>query len=503
METIAFIIGVFLAIIGLGLSIAFHELGHLTFAKLFNVRVIQYMVGFGPTLFSKNKGETEYGIKLLPLGGYISMVGMYPPAKKRAIEEIEEIEEGEHGRERGGERGRKKKSSPFCAISRFFSKIIESGRGASFATFRQGEEDRAFYNLSVWKRFIIMFAGPFANVILAFIFFAIVISGFGIYTPQTSIAAVSACSGKWYTNAADRAAAIDHFKCSTLDPAAASGIMPGDVIKQINAKNVSSWNEVVQSIKDAKGKALQVTVDRGGKELHFRVLPRLSSAGGVDSSGADSRHVPNSARNRNLQRNRDSDLAERRDSQVQQRNSRNLQQQNNYFIGVVPSVTREQKPIVDVFPTLLHQVRAVIGVVFTMPQRIADMFASAFLGKARDPNGPMSVVGVGRLTGEVAQREEISIADRAATIFHILAAVNVALAVMNLIPLPPLDGGHIFAALWDGVRRRLWRLFGAKDPGPFDTAKLLPVSYMGAALLLLMGALFIFTDFVNPIKFFR
>ena len=77
-------IGVILFVLGLLFSIAWHELGHLTFAKLFNVRTTQYMVGFGKTLFSRRRGETEYGLKAIPLGGYIRMVGMVPPARAGA-----------------------------------------------------------------------------------------------------------------------------------------------------------------------------------------------------------------------------------------------------------------------------------------------------------------------------------------------------------------------------------------------------------------------------------
>ena len=78
MTVIAFIIGVLLLVVGLAVSIGLHEIGHLVPAKLFGVRVGKYMIGFGPTLWSRRIGETEYGIKALPLGGYISMAGMYP-----------------------------------------------------------------------------------------------------------------------------------------------------------------------------------------------------------------------------------------------------------------------------------------------------------------------------------------------------------------------------------------------------------------------------------------
>jgi hypothetical protein len=79
---ILFILGVVFVAVGIAVSIALHEVGHLVPAKLFKVRVTKYMIGFGPTIWSTKKGETEYGFKALPLGGYVSMIGMYPPNKE-------------------------------------------------------------------------------------------------------------------------------------------------------------------------------------------------------------------------------------------------------------------------------------------------------------------------------------------------------------------------------------------------------------------------------------
>ena len=74
-----YLVGVLVIALGIAVSIALHEIGHLLPAKLFRVRTTQYMVGFGPTLWSRTRGETEYGLKAVPLGGYVRLVGMYPP----------------------------------------------------------------------------------------------------------------------------------------------------------------------------------------------------------------------------------------------------------------------------------------------------------------------------------------------------------------------------------------------------------------------------------------
>src|SRR5512140_3474284 len=75
----AYVIGVLVFVVGVGVSVALHEIGHLVPAKKFGVRVTQYMVGFGPTVWSRRRGETEFGLKAIPLGGYIRMIGMVPP----------------------------------------------------------------------------------------------------------------------------------------------------------------------------------------------------------------------------------------------------------------------------------------------------------------------------------------------------------------------------------------------------------------------------------------
>ena len=130
------VLGILVFAFGLLFSIAWHELGHLSTAKLFGIRVPQYMVGFGPTIFSRRKGETEYGIKAIPLGGYIRMIGMFPPGADGRIEA--------------------RSTSPFRGM-------IEDARSAAFEELQPGDETRLFYTRKPWKRVIVMFAGPFMN----------------------------------------------------------------------------------------------------------------------------------------------------------------------------------------------------------------------------------------------------------------------------------------------------------------------------------------------------
>lgn len=161
---LAYVIGFAVVLVGVAISIALHELGHLIPAKLFRVKVTKYMIGFGPTLFSRKRGETEYGIKALPLGGYISMAGMFPPATTA---------EG-----KSAERG-------------FFRGLIQEARDASADP--NVEETRVFYKLAVWKRIIIMLGGPVMNLLLATVFFIVLLCGMGISVPSTTVGSVSQC----------------------------------------------------------------------------------------------------------------------------------------------------------------------------------------------------------------------------------------------------------------------------------------------------------------------
>ena len=187
-----FVLGVVIILIGVAVSIALHEIGHLVPAKLFGVKVTQYMIGFGKTLFSFRRGETEYGVKAIPLGGYISMIGMFPPGKD-------------------GGRGRN-------ATTGFMQQMAQDARTASSETVAVGEEERTFYRLPVWKRIVIMFGGPFMNLVIAVALFGVLLMGFGLPQSSTTVATVSQCvlpaSSTSQTCPAD----------ATQGPAAAAGL---------------------------------------------------------------------------------------------------------------------------------------------------------------------------------------------------------------------------------------------------------------------------------------
>ncbi|SIO18036.1 RIP metalloprotease RseP [Agromyces cerinus subsp. cerinus] len=437
---LAFIIGVVIIVIGLAVSIGLHEIGHLVPAKIFGVKVTQYMIGFGPTVWSRRKGETEYGLKAIPLGGYISMIGMFPPAKGERV----------HADSTG-----------------FFRGLVQDARDSSTESITPGDEHRAFYLLPVWKRIIVMFGGPFMNLLLAVVLFGVLLMGFGVAQASTTVGSVSACA---------LPATSERQTCEPGDPAApgaAAGIEPGDVIVSVAGEPIESWNESTAIIRSHPGEPVAFVVERDGETVELEVTPMLSERYVLDEKG-----------------------------QIATDASGTQLTESAGFVGIGAATEIVQQPVTAVLPAVGENVAGVAGIILNLPQRIVDVANAAFGPEERDPNGPMSVVGVGRLAGEIATIDEIPIASKAATMIGILGSLNIALFVFNLIPLLPLDGGHIAGALWEGIRRGFAKLFRRPDPGPVDLAKLMPVTLAVVVIFGAMSALLIYADIVKPVQLF-
>ncbi|AJT40533.1 M50 family metallopeptidase [Psychromicrobium lacuslunae] len=461
MTVLLFILGVLFVVFAVGISIALHEVGHLVPAKLFKVRVTRYMIGFGPTLWSKKKGETEYGIKAIPAGGYVAMIGMYPPNK-------------EDGSVRPSSTGMFQTLAESGAAQRV-SRQRKSGRFEQLATDARAmaheevgpeDENRVFYKLPVWKKIIIMLGGPFMNLLIGTVLMGVLLMGFGTAQATTTLAVVNACQIK------EGEATPDPKNC-TPTPAAAAKLLPGDTITSFDGKQVTGWDELTSWIRSSAGKSVQLTVQRNGKAVQLNITPVLTARPVLTAAGTPEKDAAGK-----------------------------VLTQDVGFIGVSPSSENVQQPITAVLPTVGNNIAQVAGVVVNLPQRLVAVAQAAFSSAPRDPNGPVSVVGVGRVAGQVAAMEDVPLSARFATLLGLMAGLNFALFVFNLIPLLPLDGGHVAGALYEAVRRRLAKLFKRKDPGPFDIAKLLPLTYVVASVLLVMGALLIYADIVKPVNLF-
>ena len=436
-----FILGVVIILIGLALSIALHEVGHLVPAKLFGVKVTQYMVGFGKTIFSFRRGETQYGVKAIPLGGYISMIGMFPPGK-------------------AGGAGRN-------ATTGFLQSMANDARVASAQTVAIGEEDRTFYRLPVWKRIIIMFGGPFMNLLIGVLLFGVLLMGFGAPQSSTTVATVSQCVLPASTARQDCAASDPEA------PAAAAGIKPGDTIVSIDGRPIDSWEQSTAIIRDSADRQLSVVIRRDGQERTVTLTPMTNQVAKTDASG-----------------------------QVVKNSGGGIQTLSAGFVGIGPVQELVRQPVTAVLPAVGAQTAAVVTVFVNLPQRLVDVWNAAFGTAERDPNGPMSVVGIGRAAGELSALDGVPVVDKAYTMIGMLASLNIALFVFNLIPLLPLDGGHIAGALWEGLRRTWAKIFRRRDPGPVDMAKLMPLTYAVAIVLGGMSVLLMYADIVKPVNLF-
>jgi membrane-associated protease RseP (regulator of RpoE activity) len=419
-----------LAVFAVGIlgSIALHEIGHLVPAKKFGVRVTQYMVGFGPTMWSKVKGETEYGVKAIPFGGYIRMVGMFPPRRTREGQLV-------HSATTTGP----------------FQSLIEDARRTSSQEIAAGEEHRAFYQLSVPKKLVVMLGGPTMNLLLAAVLYTIAMVVLGVPSLTMTVGEVAPCVPADVTQ-----------ECTTQDPrspASAAGVRVGDVIVAVDGVPYDDWVSVVDEIRGRPGDEVTLTVERDGSAIDLPVT--------VGSTEVPKDGNPN-------------ELVEAG------------------FVGVSPTVSQVREPITAVPARMWEFVSRSAVAIVSIPSKMVGVWNAAFSDDQRDPTGPVSVVGVGRFSVEVAE-DQSTWSWKLANWLTLLAGLNMALFFFNLIPLLPLDGGHVAGALYEGGRRQVAKARGRPDPGPVDVARMLPVAYTVAFLLIAMSVLLIYADVVNPI----
>ncbi|MEU0085769.1 site-2 protease family protein [Streptomyces sp. NPDC006274] len=425
------ILGIALFAVGLLFSIAWHELGHLSTAKLFGIRVPQYMVGFGPTLWSRHKGETEYGIKAIPMGGYIRMIGMFPPGQDGRIEA--------------------RSTSPWRGM-------IEDARSAAYEELKPGDETRLFYTRKPWKRVIVMFAGPFMNLILAVAIFLGVMMTFGSPTQTTEVAGVQKCviaqSEKRDTCA----------KGDPRSPAAAAGLREGDRIVAFNGKPVEDWSTLSTRIRETIGPAT-ITVERGGTEqvLEATLIENTVAKKDEDGEVVPEEFVPAG------------------------------------YLGFAAKTEILPLSFGDSVERMGGMIENGVEAVVALPSKVPDLWDAAFGEGERKDDSPVGVVGAARLSGEVLNLD-VPTTNIVATFLMLLAGFNLSLFLFNMLPLLPLDGGHIAGALWESLRRNVAKVFRRPDPGPFDVAKLMPVAYVVAGIFICFTLLVLVADIVNPVK---
>lgn len=313
-------------LIALGVLIFVHELGHFSVAKRLGVLVQRFSIGFGPVLLRRRRGETEYAISALPLGGYVKMLG----------------EEDD--------------TEPEVAAA----------------------PERAFQHQALGRRAAIVFAGPAMNFLFAFLAYAAVFAFIGVETPSNTTRVGGVSAGL---------------------PAEAAGIHADDVIKAVDGTPVATWEELSKAVVASDGKTLTLTVERGGKEFPLAVTPKLQD--GRTLIGEKTAPV--------------------------------------YRIGIEASHDWEQ-----VGP--IHAVGLAAQQTWRVSNLVVQGLGAMFTGRVplRELGGPIAIA---RAAGQQARQG-------AKYYLMTMAFLSVNLGVLNLFPIPGLDGGLLFFFLIEAVMRR-------------------------------------------------
>jgi membrane-associated protease RseP (regulator of RpoE activity) len=311
-----------------------------------------------------------------------------------------------------------------------------------------------------WKKAVVMVSGVLTNLVIAFLLFAVVFMGYGVRTPTTTVQDVSQC----VVAVTKQNAAAPTRACRPGDPEApakAAGLLPGDRIVSFNGTAIRDWSQLQDAIRGNAGGRAVIVVDRNGQQKTLTTTTTVSP---------------------------------RLDPQNPQRITK------VGFLGITPADRLERQGPGFVVSTMANGTWQTLQALGQFPVKVYHVARAAVGLEKRDPNGVMSVVGAGRVAGDVTSSQAASIGDRIAFVVTLVAGLNLFLAMLNLVPLLPLDGGQLAGALYEGARRGVARLRGRPDPGFVDIARLLPLGYVMAGVILVVSLVLIYADIVAPVQ---
>ena len=373
-------LGILAFAIALLLSVMVHEFGHYITAKRFDMKVTEFFLGFGKRIWSFRRGETEFGIKAIPAGGYCRIEGMTPRDHMPA-----------------------------------------------------GEEERAFFSASSLRKLIVLGAGSFAHFLIGFILIFSIFFGVGFNALLPSIAKVSPDSA-----------------------AAASGFQIGDEILAIDGVDVNDWAKDSLKIAQSDGKQLTFTIKRNSEKLTITATPTYLTA------------------------------------------------EKRYVLGIVTKVGVKREGIVqatvDATSATGVLIRESVKALIALPTKVPQLFRQTFGHEKRDPNGLVGIVGAARVSGDAVSSNKLSNTERIGTFILLIASLNIFVVLFNLLPLLPLDGGHMAVAIADEIRAFFARLRRKPRPAGIDVNVLTPVTMGVFAVLAVLTVILLIADIFNPVS---
>ena len=376
------LLGILAFVIALLVSVMIHEFGHYLTARRYGMRVSEFFLGFGTRIWSRQRGETEFGIKAIPAGGYCRIEGMTPD---------DEMPEGEEG--------------------------------------------RAFYRASAGKKLIVLGAGSFLHFVLGYILLFTLLAGVGVNQVLPVIDSVAPNSA-----------------------AAAAGFQKGDEIVAINGDRNTKWQNQLDKIRNSQGKELIFTVKRDGMEMDISAAPRMT-----DIEDGTSRYV----------------------------------------LGIINEFgTKRLSPVAsisDAAELTWTFISASAKALVQLPTKIPALWGQTFGGEERDENGLVGVVGVARVSGQVTSSGELTTSEQIGTFILIVASLNIFVGLFNLLPILPLDGGHMAVAIADSLRAFIARLRGRPAPAAIDIKVFTPITAVVFVVLASLTLLLLIADIFNPI----
>lgn len=376
------ILGIIAFVVALLLSVMVHEFGHYITARKFNMKVTEFFLGFGKRIWSYRRGETEYGIKAVPAGGYCKISGMTPD---EAMD--------------------------------------------------PGEESRAFYIAKSSRKLIVLGAGSFLHFVLGIVLLFTLLAGVGVNTLTSRVSEVVPESA-----------------------AVVAGFQPGDVISTINGEEITDWARGVELIRTANGKELTFSIKRNGQPLQLQATPRLTDVGG----------------------------------------------EKRYVLGIINEVGTKRVAILTAAKDSLSITKTMtvesVKALALLPSKVPELWGQTFGGQERDANGLVGVVGVARVSGETLASGDQNWSQRIGTFLLIIASLNIFVGIFNLLPILPLDGGHMAVAIADEIRAFFARLRGRPRPAPINVQVLTPVTAVVVVILIALTLLLLVADLINPIS---